>query len=210
MPQALEQMWLMKQDHTEVTQPTCDDADATLHKQGRWQGAHWRRACRFSVGVVLTIIVGFSWLTNAPTLSQLAGGLIVIALVVALCEWLFVRGMGVEIEQDAIIFCGPIRRIRIPWEHVQGLVWREAFSLSKTKYLFWKTDTTRPRRVPQDAPIRIPTIASSAASRLPNDRLLGSFLTSPNIRSSAGEEADAFKAIEQAWNAGRKLDESKE
>jgi hypothetical protein len=182
---------------------TSKAAHTYMNTDVRWQGAHWRRLCRFSVAFFLAIILGFSWVTNPPSASQLIAGIIVVALVCALSEWLFARRMGVEIQQDAVTLCGPFRRTRIPWTQVQGLVWRDALSFSRTKYLCLETNSRAPRRIPQNAPVRIPTIACSSESSLPNDRLLGRLLTSPDIRSPAGEEVDAVKTIEQAWNAGR-------
>jgi hypothetical protein len=164
----------------------------------RWQGARWRRLCRVLTGFLLLVVVGCSWLRNAPSGSQAVGGLIVIALVFALSEWLFARRMGFEIGRDGVTLRGAISRVFVPWSQVDGLHWKARRFISRTEFLYLETDQPKPRRVPAGAPLRIPTITCATRSNLPNDRLLGPFLSSPNIRAADGTEADPVDVLESA------------
>jgi hypothetical protein len=96
-----------------------------------------------------------------------------------------------------------VRKVALPWGRVQGFTWQEARSLTKTEYLYVKTDQSTPRRIPKDAPIRLPTIARTIKRDRLNDRFLGPLLTSPNLRSTTGVEVDATEILEQAWASGR-------
>jgi hypothetical protein len=127
------------------------------------------------------------------------GGLVVAALVLALSELLFARRMGLEIGPDGVTLRGPVGRVHVSWSHVQGVRWERGHTLlSRTEFLYLETDQRSPRRVPADAPIRVPTITCATRSRLPNDRLLGPLISSPNIRSTDGREADAIAVLERA------------
>ena len=164
----------------------------------RWQGAHWRRLCRALTGFLLLVVVGFSWLKSAPSGSQMAGGLVVVVLVFGLSEWLFARRMGFEIEPDGVMLRGAVSRVYVPWSQIDGLRWEARRFLSRTEFLYIETDQPEPRRVPADAPLRIPTITCATRSSLPNDRLLGPFLSSPNVRAADGTEADPIDVLERA------------
>lgn len=172
--------------------------DAELAGAGRWQGAHWRRLCRALTGFLLLVVVGYSWLRNAPSVSQVAVGLVVVVLVFGLSEWLFARRMGFEIGRDGVTLCGAISRVFVPWSQVDGLHWEARRFISRTEFLYIETDQPKPRRVPADAPLRIPTITCATRSALPNDRLLGPLLSSPNIRAADGTEADPIDVLERA------------
>jgi hypothetical protein len=173
---------------------------------GRYQGAHWRRVCRSVIGLVVLLVVGLSWIRHVPTLEQLLAGIMVIVVVLALCDWLFARRTGIEIELDGLVIRGPIRSIHVPWSQVQGFQWGEVRSLTKTEYLYVETNQAIPRRVPKDAPIRLPTISRmTKPSSLPNDRFLGPLFTSPNIRSKTGEEVDAIATLERAQQIAAEL-----
>jgi hypothetical protein len=165
---------------------------------GRWQGARWRRLCRGTAALFLGGLTIYGWARSSPSLVQGLTGLGVVGLVFISCEYVFARRMGLEICPDCLILRGPLRKVRVPWSHVQGILWREKPSLSRAKYLYLKTDQDKPRRVPRDAPLRIPTVAWVFDSSLPNDRILGPFLTSPNVRADDGREADAIALLERA------------
>lgn len=165
---------------------------------GRWQGARWRVLCRFTAAfaIGLPLVVGFA--SSSPTPAQGLTGVGIAVVVLGLCEYLFARRIGFEIQPDRLVLCGLIRRVDIPWRNVQEILWRRKPSLSHTQYLYLKTDQENPRRFPRDAPVRVPTVAFVAKSPLPNDRLLGSFLTSPNVRTNDGREVDVVDLLEQA------------
>jgi hypothetical protein len=166
---------------------------------GRFQGAHRRRLVFTVVGAVLLVIVAYSWLRHAPSLGQVAAAIVVVLGALGLSDWIFVRRVGIEIQPDTLVLCGALRKVPIPWATVQGFTWREARSLAKTEYLYVKTDHPTPRRVPKDSPIRLPTIARTINRDHLNDRVLGPLLTSPNVRSTTGAEADATEILEHAW-----------
>jgi hypothetical protein len=166
---------------------------------GRFQGAHRRRLVFTVVGAVLVVIAAFSWLRHAPSLGQVAVTIVVALAVLGLSEWIFVRRVGVEIQRDGLVLCGAVRKTPVPWAEVKGFVWREARSLAKTEYLYVETDYPTPRRIPKDAPIRLPTVARTTNHDHLNDRVLGPLLTSPNLRSTTGAEADATEILEHAW-----------
>ena len=174
---------------------------------GRFQGAHRRRLVLTVVGAVLLVVVAYSWLRHAPSLGQVAVAIVGVLAVLGLSEWIFVRRVGIEIQQDGLVLCGAVRKVPVPWAAVQGFVWREARSLTKTEYLYVETDQLTPRRVPKDAPIRLPTVARTISRDRLNDRVLGPLLTSPNVRSATGVEADATKILEHAWASGRERGE---
>jgi hypothetical protein len=142
---------------------------------GRYQGARWRRGCRAIVVFLIVVVVGLSWAHNAPTVAQFLIVVAIVAVVLALCEWLFARRMGLEIQLDGLVLRGPIRRIHAPWSQIQGFTWGEARSLTKTEYIYVETDQATPRRVPRDAPIRLPTIALVTRPFLPSDWFLGPY-----------------------------------
>lgn len=164
----------------------------------RWQGAHWRRLCRALTGFLLLVVVGVSWLRTAPSGSQVVGGLVVVALVFALSEWLFARRMGFEVGRDGVTLRGVVSRVFVPWSQVDGLHWKARRFISRTEFLYVETDQPEPRRVPADAPLRIPTVTCATRSSLPNDRVLGPLLSSPNVRGADGTEADAMVLLEGA------------
>jgi hypothetical protein len=170
---------------------------------GRCQGAHRRRLVLSVVGAVLLVVVAYSWLHRAPSLSQVAVTIVVVLAVLGLSEWIFIRRVGIEIQRERLVLCGALRRVALPWHRVQGFTWQEARSLTRTEYLYVGTDQSTPHRVPKDAPIRLPTIARAIKRDRPNDRLLGPLLTSLDLRSTAGVEVDATEILEQAWAAGR-------
>jgi len=123
-------------------------------------------------------------------------------LVFVFSEWLFARRMGLEIGRDGLTLRGVVTRVHVPWSYVRGLRWEEARRLiSKTESLYLEADYPKPRWVPASAPIRIPTITCATRSSLPNDRLLGPLLSSPNIRAADGTEADAMSVLKRAWAA---------
>lgn len=170
----------------------------------RWQGARWRRLSRGLTGSVVLVAVAYSWLSDSPSGSQVAVGLPVVALVLALSEWLFARRMGFEIGADGVTLRGAVSQVFIPWSRVRGVRWEQARRLvSKTEHLYIDADHPEPRRVPADASIRIPTVACATRSSLPNDRLLGPLLSSPKVRAADGTEADAMEVLEGAWSADR-------
>lgn len=167
-----------------------------------WQGANWRRLCRVITIALFLLLIVFSWVADTPSALQVAGAGLFAAVVFVLSEWFFARKMGVEIDPEGLVLCGPLRRINIPWSTIQGVRWIEVRRpLSKVKHLYVESDQRRPHRIPGDAPIRVPTIAFAGESPLPNDRILGRFLTSSEIRSTTGDEADALMTIESAWSA---------
>jgi hypothetical protein len=174
---------------------------------GRFQGAHRRRLVFTVVGAVLLLVVGYSWLRHAPSLGQVAVTIVVVLVALGLSEWIFVKRVGIEIQRDGLVLCGVVRKVPIPWAAVQGFVWREARSLTKTEYLYVETDHPTPRRVPKDAPIRLPTVARTTNRDRLNDRVLGPLLTSPNVCSPTGVEADATEILEHAWTLGRERGE---
>jgi hypothetical protein len=113
-------------------------------------------------------------------------------------EWVFARRMGIEITGEALILCGPMRRISISWGSIQRVEWKETRRLmSRTQFLFIQTDEQSPRRILSDAPVKVPAVAYAGESDLPNDRLLGPYLTSRNLRSADGREADALALLER-------------
>jgi hypothetical protein len=170
---------------------------------GRYQGAHRRRLIFFVVGLVLLFVVSFSWLHDAPSLTQIAVAILVAIAVLGLSEWIFIRRVGIEIQPDGLVLCGSVRKVPVPWSRVRGFTWKEARSLTRTEYLYVETDQSMPRRIPKDAPIRLPTVARTIKRDRLNDRLLGPLLTSPNLRSTAGVEVDATEILERAWALGR-------
>lgn len=170
---------------------------------GRYQGARWRRACILLPMFSMAAIIAVSWIQNDSAMSLLHAitTLGVVAVVLTICYFGFGRRMGVEIQPNGLCLHGALRRTQVPWSHVQGFVWKENRSLTQTEYLHVKTDQPTPRRIPKDAPLRLPTIARVTNADHLNDRLLGSLLTSPNIRSQSGEEVDAEAMLEAAWPA---------
>jgi hypothetical protein len=170
---------------------------------GRYQGAHWRRVFRCVAVSLILLVVGYSWIRQGPTAAQFFVAIAIIAVVLLLCDWLFARRMGLEIQHDGLVIRGPIRRVYVPWSRVKGFTWREVRSLTKTEYLYIETDQAAPRRIPKDAPVRLPTIARMTKPSLPNDRVLGPLFTSPNIQSTTGEQVDALAALKWAWTTGR-------
>lgn len=165
---------------------------------GKWQGAHWRRFCRSLIGFILLLALGLSWLRTSPSTAQVVSGLVFAAVVFLLGDWIFARRMGLELDSRGLTLRGPLRQVHIPWSNLQGFHWADARrGLTRTKFLCAETEQHSPRRVPGDAPIRVPTV-TFADSRLPNDRLLGPIWTSPNIRLSDGREADALELLERA------------
>ena len=176
---------------------------------GRYQGAHWRRSCRFAVGFFVLVTVGLSWIRHTPTLQHVLTAVVIVAGIFVICEWWFGRRPGVGIEPDGLRIRGSIRSVHIPWSQVQGYKWKEVPSLTSAEHLYVETAQTVPRRVPKDAPIRLPTIARmNNPSSWPNDRYLGPLLTSPNIRSTTGKEVDADSTFEQALRVARNRGES--
>lgn len=171
---------------------------------GRYQGAHRRRLVISIVGFVLLAVVAYSWLHHVPSSGQVGVTIAIVAAVLALSEWIFVRRVGIEIQPDGLVLCGSVRKVVVPWSRVRGFTWKEARSLTKTEYLYVETDQSTPRRVPKDAPIRLPTIARTIKRDRLNDRVLGPLLTSRNVRSTAGVEVDATEILEQAWALGRR------
>lgn len=170
---------------------------SSITDYGKWQGAHWRRFCRSLIGVILLLAIGLSWLRTSPSSSQIVGALVFAAMVFALSDWIFARRMGFELAVQGLTLCGPLRQIHIPWSDLQGLHWAEAQrGLSKTKFLYAETTQRKPKRIPRGTPIRVPTV-SFADSHLPNDRLLGPILTSPNVRSPDGREVDVCDLLER-------------
>jgi hypothetical protein len=163
---------------------------------GRFQGAHRRHLVFTVVGAVLFVVVVYSWLRHAPSVGQVAVTIVVVLAILGLSEWIFVRRVGIEIQRDGLVLCGAVRKVPVPWAAVKGFVWREARSLTKTEYLYVETDNPVPRRVPKDAPIRLPTVARTTNRDHLNDRVLGPLLTSPNLRSTTGTEADATEILD--------------
>jgi hypothetical protein len=127
-----------------------------------------------------------------------ARGLVVVALVFGFSEWLFARRMGLEIGPDGVTLRGAVSRVFVPWSQMDGLRWEAGRFIGRTEFLYIETDQPKPRRVPADAPLRVPTVACATRSNLPNDRLLGPLLTSPNIRAADGTEADPIDVLERA------------
>ncbi|HEY2717136.1 MAG TPA: hypothetical protein VGI73_13030 [Solirubrobacterales bacterium] len=179
------------------------DNDGSEITYGRYQGAHRRRLIFSVVGFVLLVVVGYSWLRDAPSFPQIAVTILVAMAVLGLSEWIFIRRVGIEIQPDGLVLCGSVRKVAVPWSRVRGFTWKEARSLTKTEYLYVETDQSIPRRVPKDAPIRLPTVARTIKRDHLNDRLLGPVLTSPNLRSTAGVEVDATEILERAWALGQ-------
>ena len=112
---------------------------------GRFQGAHRRHLVFTVVGAVLFVVVAYSWLGNAPSLGQVAVTIVVVLAVLGLSEWIFVRRVGIEIQRDGLVLCGAVRKVLVPWAAIQGFVWREARSLTKTEYLYVETDNPVPQ-----------------------------------------------------------------
>jgi hypothetical protein len=164
---------------------------------GRYQGARRRSLVLSIVGLFLVAIVADSWFRRGPSLVQVAITIVVVMAVLGLSEWALVRRVGLEIRPDALVLRGAVRRVEIPWNRVQGFVWQEGWSLTKTQYLYVETDQPNPRRIPKDAPIRLPTVARTVIRDRPNDRFLGALLTSPNLRSTTGIEVDATELLER-------------
>lgn len=165
---------------------------------GRWQGAHWSRLCRSAILVLLAVLLIVSWQQGISSVSQ---GLATLAFCIGtftLGEWLFVRRMGLEIQAERLILRGPVRRLAIPWSEIEGLRWRDARSMSRTKYLYVLTKARKPKRFPPDAPVRLPTISCPSDSYLLNERWLGKALASPKLRGVHGEEVDAVSLLETA------------
>jgi hypothetical protein len=170
---------------------------------GRYQGARRRQLVLSVVGLVLLVVVGYSWLHHAPSLGQVAVTIVVVIAVVGFADWIFIRRVGIEIQPDVLVLCGTVRKVALPWGRVKGFTWQEARSLTKTEYLYVETDRSTPRRVPKGASIRLPTIARTINRDHLNDRFLGPLFTSPNLRSTAGAEVDATQILQQAWASGR-------
>jgi hypothetical protein len=170
---------------------------------GRYQGAHWRRVFRCVAVFLILLVVGYSWIRHGPTAVQFLIAIVVIAVVLSLCDWLFARKMGLEIQFTGLVIRGPIRKVYVPWSRIQGFEWKEVRSLTKAEYIYVETDQAVPRRIPRDAPIRLPTIARMTKPSLPNDQFLGPLFTSPNIRSVTGEEVDAMATLKRAWIEGK-------
>lgn len=184
---------------------TANSGDAARSTDMRWQGANWRCFCRYATAITLISIVAVSWLNASPSADQILGGAAFAAAVFVLSECLFARRMGVCLESEGLTLCGPIRRTYVPWASVRGLTWRSAKrGITKARFLYVDTDQSHPRRFPADAPLRMPTFVSVSNSNLPNDRLLGSLLTSNIARAEDGNEADALELFSTARiNAGQ-------
>lgn len=170
---------------------------------GHYQGARRRSLVLSIVGFVLLAIVADSWFRHGPSLAQVAITIVVVIAVLGLSGWAFVRRVGLEIQPDALVLQGAVRRVEVPWNRVRGFVWQEARSLTRTEYLYVETDQPNPRRIPKDAPIRLPTVARTVDRDRPNDRSPGALLTSPNLRSAAGIEVDATELLERAQGSAR-------
>lgn len=165
---------------------------------GFWQGAHWRRSCRI-IPVAFVLLVIFSTVSKGRlSFSGVPATLGCIAVVFLAVEWALGRKMGFQISDDALVLCGPLRRVRIPWSKVQGFAWHQRRSRTKTNHLYVETDQKVPRRFPRDAPVRVPSVACVFDFQLPNDRLLGPLLTSPCVRSRDGREVEAMELLESA------------
>jgi hypothetical protein len=167
--------------------------------RGFWQGAHWRRACRVYCTASVWFVIICSWLNNGfPGVSAALVSLGCFGSIFLASELAFARKAGFEITNDRLILVGPLRRVEIRWSRVQGFTWRENFSLSRGKYLCVETDQKVPRRIPSDAPVRVPTVACVFDARRLNDRLLGPLVTSSRVRSKYGSEVEVIELLERA------------
>lgn len=175
-----------------------DSQSGTAMAYGRWQGAHWRRLCRTTAGSGLGVLTVLGWTNSSLNFAQGLTTLGFVSCVFVSYEYMFARRMGMEVRPDSLALRGPFRQVQVPWPNVQGFIWKEQPSLSRTKYLYVRTDQKKPRRLPGDSPLRIPTVASVFDSSLPNDRILGPLLTSPNVRANDGREVDALELLEWA------------
>jgi hypothetical protein len=123
----------------------------------KWQGVHWPRFCRAGTAIGLLLGIGLSCCA-IHQVSRRWGGLLFAVIVFALMELAFVRRMGIEIGPDGLLLRGAVRKIHIPWSSIHGLQWRKVRrSMSRTMFLYVETDQRTPRRIPADAPIRVPT-----------------------------------------------------